>query len=50
MTFLEELRDIQNCILGKSQELNSSKHDRNKTSTSDGPFSLTLVACFLNLR
>ena len=23
MTFLEELRDIQNCILGKSQELNS---------------------------
>ena len=24
MTFLEELRDIQNCILGKSQELNSS--------------------------
>ena len=24
MTFLEELRDIQNCILGKSQELNSN--------------------------
>ena len=24
MTFLEELRDIQNYILGKSQELNSS--------------------------
>ena len=30
MTFLEELHDIQNCILGKSQELNSrSMHFEN---------------------